>query len=517
MRKPEETKEESMKKKRFMIRLLVLSFSAWCLISCAGDTEMPQTEKAKKSEEEVKKEAEEIQQERREISIAFPFYGNHEKDKLTLAAPGEGQDEYELIYYDGDGQVLQQIPCGRLTEPVTFSYDGLAYGTWDNLEIFSDGSDTGLLFIWKNDRFSTEPIKIPRYVEARSTAMLTSAEDEKLCEKQIYLLNEDKNRVEKARSFRFQKDTATLVIWDELENQSLFDGTVRLDENGNPLNEEYFDRLLWSDLPLLWDYGEEDTVKTWVEEKPEEKEEIEIDSFEDMQYYFYGNSGDTQQYDSRKALLEDFGFENSEPVYQYFDRYGNLQLELYADEDREQMCGIAYIYRFNTELEKVVSMKGFTLCTIMEAEWNERDPFILQSVYGTSGTDYEHVKDYEESIEYTDTGKPDCFVARGRIEQRPEADKMQDILKIDYIYREDDSLFWRDYYHNDWVFGTTLQSLDSFYDEQERVIFESGYITHGTLEYYYIYEDRDGKTADKPAYVLCIDYNMGYVIPNMIK
>ncbi len=80
--------------------------------------------------------------------------------KISLLWQCRGQDEYELIYYDGDGQVLQQIPCGRLTEPVTFSYDGLAYGTWDNLEIFSDGSDTGLLFIWKNDRFSTEPIKL---------------------------------------------------------------------------------------------------------------------------------------------------------------------------------------------------------------------------------------------------------------------------------------------------------------------------------------------------------------------
>jgi len=501
-----------MKKRQFMIRLFVLIFSAWCLISCAGDTEMPQTEKAKISAEEVKEETEEIQQERREISIAFPFYGNHEKDRLILAAPEEGQDEYELIYYDGDGQILQQISCGRLTEPVTFSYDGLAYGTWDNLEIFSSGSDRGLLFIWKDDRFSTEPIEIPRYVEARSTAMLTSAEDEKLCEKQIYLLNEDKNRTEKARSFRLQKDTATLVIWDELENKSLFEGTIRLDENGNMLNEEYFDRLLWSDLPLLWDYEEEDIIKTWVGEKPEEKEEVEMDSFEDVQYYFYGISGHTQQYESRQALLEDFEFENSEPVYQYFDRYGNLQLELYVDEDREQMCGIIYRYRFNTELEKVVSMKGFTLCSMTEAEWNGHDPFIFQSVYGTSSTDYEDVKDYEENTEYTDAGKPDCFVAKGRIDEQ-----MQDILKIDYIYREDGSLFLRDYYHNDWVFGTTLQSLDSFYDEQERVVFESGYITHGKLEYYYIYEDRDGKTADKPAYILYLDYNLDYVIPQMIK
>lgn len=75
----------------------------------------------------------------------------------------------------------------------------------------------------------------------------------------------------------------------------------------------------------------------------------------------------------------------------------------------------------------------------------------------------------------------------------------------------------KEYSHHDLVFGSTLCSLDSFYDTHERVIYERGYITHGHLEYYYLYEDRDGKIAEKPAYILEIVYNLDYAIPNMIK
>lgn len=125
-----------------------------------------------------------------------------------------------------------------------------------------------------------------------------------------------------------------------------------------------------------------------------------------------------------------------------------------------------------------------------------------------------YVVDYEESTEYTDSGKPDLFLGRGRLTDR---DEEEDMLKIDFIYREDGTLFCREYSHHDLVFGSTKCSMHSFYDEKERVIFESSYITHGHEEYYYIYDDRDGKLADKPAYILYIDQNLNYAIPTMIK
>lgn len=63
------------------------------------------------------------------------------------------------------------------------------------------------------------------------------------------------------------------------------------------------------------------------------------------------------------------------------------------------------------------------------------------------------------------------------------------------------------------MFGTTFLNLNSFYDENGRISYEDGYITHGTYYYYYFYDD-DGK---KPKYCLAVDDNLGYHIPVMIR
>ncbi len=516
-------------KETFLSRCLraAICIAALVILTVTACTvEMPEETKTFYETEKLQELAEadapaEVTQKRREISIAFPFYGERESHRLVLAAPAEGQNAYELLYYDGDGKLLQQIFCGKLTEPVTFSFDGLSYASWYDLELFSEDSDTGLLFIWKDDHFSTTPIGIPRYVECRGSTMLTVAEDEAVCEKELYFLNEDRNRTEKARSYILHKDTAELTIWDEIEKRYLFEGTARLDEKGNPVNEKYFDALLWGKRPILSDYREEEPIRVWVGEEPEPREEgeaVEINSYEDMQYVLYGNSGHTEKYESREALLADFGFADSEPVYRCFDERGNLGVELYLDEDREQVCGLVYTNRTNSDLEKVPEVsEGFTLCSIPKVKWKGNDSFAFQSVYGTTGEEKEYVKDYEESVTYNAFGKPDCFVSRGRVEGWSAEDEMQDILRIEFTYREDGTLYYRDYYHTHQAFGTTLQGLDSYYDTHERVIYESGYITHGFLEYYYIYEDGDGRIADQPAYVLEIDHNMGYAVPKMIR
>lgn len=180
-----------MKKKKIIIELLLFSALTFLFVGCTGKTDLLQAEETEtpaepsvqegqeeseeKTEEEAGAETEEIQPERREIPIDFSFYGDQKEDKLTLAAPQEGQDEYELIHYDKDGEILQQIPCGRLMEPVTFSF------IWNDLQIFSEGSDTGILFIWDDGSFSTTPIEIPRYEEVRYNGLLVSEEDGFIC------------------------------------------------------------------------------------------------------------------------------------------------------------------------------------------------------------------------------------------------------------------------------------------------------------------------------------------------
>lgn len=101
------------------------------------------------------------------------------------------------------------------------------------------------------------------------------------------------------------------------------------------------------------------------------------------------------------------------------DECGNLQLELYADENVENICGISYEYQFNNELEKITWMTGFTLSIIPEAEWQPQETYLTQSVYGTDAREW--VEDYEEIIEYRDDGRPDFFKTKGTVEDQADA------------------------------------------------------------------------------------------------
>lgn len=312
--------------------------------------------------------------------------------------------------------------------------------------------------------------------------------------KRLYQVNEPKGCMEETRWWKLQKEIGQLEIWDVLENQSIFEGPVSLDETGNLVNEKYYDRLLWEGLCQLWDYTEETSIRTWVDSNR--------------------TKDHMREYESREAFLLEAGFEDAVPMYQYYDRYHNLRLELYMDESAEQLCGLVYCYYFNSNREKCVDRYGFTIDDVGERDWEEDTVFSLKSVYGTDGADA--VEDFEETVEYTEAGNPDFYKSQGLMEHRRDEDGALElapvsVLELDYVYRDDGTLYCRDYTHNPSIFGTTLCSLESYYDEKGRVVYESGYITHGQLEYFYIYGDE----GEKPEYLLTVDYGGGYAIPTM--
>ena len=87
------------------------------------------------------------------------------------------------------------------------------------------------------------------------------------------------------------------------------------------------------------------------------------------------------------------------------------------------------------------------------------------------------------------------------------------VIEITYFYRDDGTLEKKEGFYNAWIFGTVGCSERCFYDAQGRLIYSSAYITHGSLDYYYIYE---GENA-APAYCLCLDDNLGTWFPEMAR
>ena len=435
----------------------------------------------------------------RETPVDFPFYET-EEFTLTLVPSEEAAGEYVLMFCEENGQLMQQLPCGRLTEPVTFSYDGIAYGHWRDLEIFSANADTGLLFLWEDKHFSEEPVEIPRYAEVRNNAMLTVTENGDIQERRLYQLNEFRERAEEVRSWSFNRDSGMLKIWDCLKQQSLFDGEVILNEKGEPLNQEYFEYLFWRNRKLLWDYSADPKVYAWLSEGMAEGDDAQTDK----------RSWRTEEYESRQAFLKSCGYTGEEPTYQYYDIFQALQLELYLDEDVQKCYGIAYWNYINCDLESdVARLYGFTVCNIGETQWEEDWAFSLFSLKTGGGNAEE--KD-QGNIEYTESGKPDYYVYQGLMDDCG-VEYLGNLVEINYIYREDGTLFTREYHHDARTYGSTLCSLNSLYDEKEQLVYETGYITHGSCEFYYFYEDEE----EMPAYGLFLDYDGGYVTPTMVR
>ncbi|MDE7477662.1 MAG: hypothetical protein K2M91_06900, partial [Lachnospiraceae bacterium] len=344
----------------------------------------------------------------KEIPVDFPFRESQHYS-LTLALIDESNSKYELRLYGNNKRLLQQIPCGTLTEPIQFSYDDLTYGVYSGLEIFPAEQTTGLFFTWKDERFSENAIEIPKYTEVRGTAMLAVSDEATSQVRKIYQYNRYQNRIDELRRWQLQKDTRFLEIWDYLEKQKLFEGTIMLDDKGSPANKEYYDLLLWDDLYLPGDLGDtsdEKTINTWIDEPNIQSAEL------------FGNDIQMGECESREALLSAFGFEDSTPMYQYFDHFHNLRLELYKNALTEQFCGIAHEYVYNNEWKKSEVMYGFILNEVQESEWSGDTAFSLKAVDGTDGAHF--VDEYEEIIEYTPAGNPDYFRSQGMMEQEED-------------------------------------------------------------------------------------------------
>lgn len=468
-----------------------------------------------------------------ETVIDFPFpFTMEEGCKLTLACIDAETGHYELRFYDQDGTLAQQLSCGQLQEPIRFSYDDLANTgfVYDDLQIFSNGAKSGLLFvpdktaIEAGQLFLEDAIEIPVYEELLGyrSEPCTFEETETQWEKILFHVEAAQERtIQPLRRMTLQKESGLLEIWDYLDERNVYSGEAARKEDGSLANPEYYYYLFSENLYGIRDHSETNpTIPVWFSytedtETPMAKDR-EKNPFEKIQETVFGNNGHMAEYEDRETFLSDFGFAGQEPFYRYYDRNGNLQLELYLDEESGRGCGLSHDYYYTGQPEKKDSMYGFAFDTVSEETWEADNPYQLATVYGETGK--ESVEEYEEKIDYREDGKVDAFQSLGIIDWLNEEtemppDEKTTLVTINFIYRDDGSLFYRDYSHNSRIFVTTYQSCDSYYDELERPVYETAYITHGTLNYYYIYDN----TSKEPAYELRLDDNLGYYIPVCVR
>lgn len=211
------------------------------------------------------------------------------------------------------------------------------------------------------------------------------------------------------------------------------------------------------------------------------------------------------------AFISAFGVVDAEPFYEYYNPDGTKRLTLYYNEETEEGCGIRYYERDPSTFE-TSGMYGFTFTGMSEEQWDgsQREYLKQESVDGNNGASM--INEYQENYEYDSAGRITHFDSTGIIDWLSD-DETKNILWIDYEYDENGNLKHRSYYHNPYVFGTWYSAWESYFDEFGRVEYEDVYITHGSLDYYYIYSDN----SDQPAYELMLDNNLGSWIPEFMR
>lgn len=212
------------------------------------------------------------------------------------------------------------------------------------------------------------------------------------------------------------------------------------------------------------------------------------------------------------SFIHGFGFDDTEPFYKYDDQDGAKRLILYYNEETEEGLGIRYYERDSTTFI-TSGMFGFTFSGVEEKEWEGSPTDYSRQISIEGGNGSSQVEDYAENYEYDSEGRVVHFDSKGRLTWLGGDDaEPSSVLWIDYEYDENGILKHRLYWHNTYVFGTSGCTWESYFDTLGRVEYEDLYITHGSLDDYYIYSD----DSALPEYELILDNNVGTWIPEFI-
>lgn len=205
--------------------------------------------------------------------------------------------------------------------------------------------------------------------------------------------------------------------------------------------------------------------------------------------------------------MEDESFEDK-PYYIYYDEEGNAKLEIYLNKNGVG-CGICYD---SYDYERSGEMKGFVFRECHETSWEEENPVqwyepeeYFRDVESCKTGEYgDEVRNYEERYEYNDDGQITGFFAKGETNLFTDEWIPVDIASYTCEYNEDTGKKKEELFRHPLLFGTFISTVECHYDEMGRIAHIRSYITHGSMEYFFIYED-DGAV---PAYEVMVDHNL---------
>lgn len=201
--------------------------------------------------------------------------------------------------------------------------------------------------------------------------------------------------------------------------------------------------------------------------------------------------------------------------YQYFMEDGSLQLELYYNQSNRSGYGVRYYPEEEARAEEsftfqetalqdaILEIDEVSLCLDTYNIYADKEKYTGESM----------VQNFREEKEYAKDGRLDYYWSQGWIDWLDEEETDSTIIEIDWKYREDGTLQEKQYYRNDYLFGSWFHIQNSFYDKEERLAYTNMYITHGVIDVYYIY----GEDETIPEYYFYIDHNLNMLDVGLVR
>ena len=216
---------------------------------------------------------------------------------------------------------------------------------------------------------------------------------------------------------------------------------------------------------------------------------------------------------TEKEFLQMYGFYKKKVFYKGYNNKNELAVKLYFNSKTKKGCGVSYAhgYAFGFEIDSDTysTQKGFTHKKYSLIPDNLKDQGDYKNeydLYSSNGvTNYKEKKTYKvinkkkRLINFTSTGTY-------------EGEKIE-LKVIDFSYNKKGKLISKHVGTSTWIYATTESTVTYYYDELERLYYSDSYLSHGSLEQFYIYSGNN-KT---PSYILRADHNLDVVDCYLIK
>lgn len=208
-------------------------------------------------------------------------------------------------------------------------------------------------------------------------------------------------------------------------------------------------------------------------------------------------------------ILELYEASDSEKIYQHTDRF-NCLVESYFDESKNLYYNF-FAYSF-------VDNSGYVFCysvrTLKDGVEMYNDGFSskipdLNDFTATDGSDgSQFVEDWYEKKEY-DGELIRSYTSGGKslytINKCDEEGDEIELVSCEYFYDAEGNLDYFVKYQNPWLWGTPWQTKAYYYDKEGLCTSASYYITHGSVDIYYVYAN------GQPKYAIVFDNFLGYL------